>query len=241
MDIDKSMNAIEIIKARSPKIGPVEIDSTAIAILEKYVGASHINDGDWPELCYDNGEEKSYLRILLDYWADAYSFPIDANLCDVFEDFDKYIEGEASLQHAMLYNLPIPDDVLKVHFHKLIEYEKDEADSEDIIRLLRFLDMAIQEGLFDSKAPEIFVKKIFAEHGARGGKLHHADDRQAFKSDYRDERGDEPDHSPTRPSICTSLKPHYPSVADSTMLKWAKEADKEDGFNRKSGRPKKGE
>jgi len=77
--------------------------------------------------------------------------------------------------------------------------------------------------------------------GAReGGLTHHDLDRQAFKDDYRAERDDNPSSVKSRPAIIAELKEHYLHLADSTLEKWAKEADKEDGFIRKPGRPKKG-
>jgi len=83
------------------------------------------------------------------------------------------------------------------------------------------------------------IHTTFASFGEKGGGLHHEPDRQAFKDDYRYERGDDPANVKTRPAIFADLKEHYSHLADSTLEKWAKEADKKDGFIRKPGRPKK--
>jgi len=76
---------------------------------------------------------------------------------------------------------------------------------------------------------------------SEAGKRHHAEDRNAFKNDYRAERDDEPSNVKSRPAIVADLMEHYPKIVYSTLQKWAKEADKEDGFIRRGGRPKKGE
>jgi len=86
---------------------------------------------------------------------------------------------------------------------------------------------------------DVFLYR-FAYYGAIGGSSHHADDRRAFKNDYRAERGNDPANVKSRPAIIVCLKKHYSHLVDSTLEKWAKEADKEDGFIRKAGRPKKG-
>jgi len=73
---------------------------------------------------------------------------------------------------------------------------------------------------------------------SKGGKSHHATDRQAFKDDYRADR----DNNPGKPraQIITDLNQYYcPKLAISTLENWAKQADDEDGFVRKGGRPKK--
>jgi len=76
------------------------------------------------------------------------------------------------------------------------------------------------------------------EGASKGGKSHHAADRDDFKETYRMERDSRPNDS--RPSIIGLLEKRE-SAKRSTLIKWAKEADKEDGFIRKGGRPKKGE
>jgi len=78
------------------------------------------------------------------------------------------------------------------------------------------------------------------EGASRGGRTHHASDRQAFKNDYKVERGDDPATVKSRPAIIADLKEHYSHLANSTLDGWAKGIDKEDGFIRKGGRPKKG-
>jgi len=80
----------------------------------------------------------------------------------------------------------------------------------------------------------------FVAFGSRGGKAHHADDRQAFWNDYRAGRDDVSNKFFTRPKLIESLKKYYLDVPGSTLAKWAKQADHEDGFVRKGGRPKKG-
>ncbi|NWF37508.1 hypothetical protein [Mariprofundus sp. KV] len=73
-----------------------------------------------------------------------------------------------------------------------------------------------------------------------GGKSHHADDRKAFKNDYRAERGTTAEVSFPRQKVISELRKHYPHIADTTLTVWAKQADKEDNYIRKPGRPKKG-
>jgi len=72
--------------------------------------------------------------------------------------------------------------------------------------------------------------------GELGGKAT-LPDKKPFQADYRAER--DSDKSGTRQSIVDTLVEHYPDSVRSTLLKWAKEADKEDGFIRKGGRPPK--
>jgi len=72
------------------------------------------------------------------------------------------------------------------------------------------------------------------------GKKRYGEPRKAFKDDYRAERGDDPDVAAPRPKTIDELKKFYPEIATRTLERWAKKADKEDGFIRKGGRPKKG-
>jgi len=90
-------------------------------------------------------------------------------------------------------------------------------------------------GLEGAEIPESF--KRILEGASKGGKKHHAEDRNEFKETYRLERTHHPDEP--RPTIVARLAKRE-SVKQSTLARWAKDADREDGFIRKGGRPKKG-
>jgi len=75
------------------------------------------------------------------------------------------------------------------------------------------------------------------ETAAISGKKHHAEDCNDFKKTYRLERAAHPNQS--RAAIIERLAKRE-TVKRSTLAKWAKKADDEDGFVRKGGRPKKG-
>lgn len=70
--------------------------------------------------------------------------------------------------------------------------------------------------------------------GTKGGKITHPDKR-LFQSDYRNERAS----GVSRVDCIEALKEFYPAPKGSTLVTWATEADKDDGYIRKGGRPPK--
>ena len=75
-----------------------------------------------------------------------------------------------------------------------------------------------------------------ADWGAAGGRVSSVD-KAPFKVDYRSDRDKAPEKS--RASIINDLCDVYDETPLATLEKWAKEADDEDDFPRKVGRPKK--
>jgi len=81
--------------------------------------------------------------------------------------------------------------------------------------------------------PEL-KSKLLGNIGRKGGIVTHKD-KKNFQSDYRAERLE---GGPRSDNIKKTMK-YYPEAKESTLETWAKEADKEDDFVRKAGRPAK--
>lgn len=104
--------------------------------------------------------------------------------------------------------------------------------------LLYMKDAATQAEIIDTLGTREWRKLRKIHEGAsKGGKSHHDKDRQSFKGEYRGERDLNPDTP--RPEIVATFKDVYSPIVYKTLLKWAKEADQEDNFIRKAGRPSK--
>ncbi len=146
--------------------------------------------------------------------------------------------------------LHIGDSMIKAESEalKLLEQVKQgglsDFSSGHVSKLTFLVALVIMEDDVKRNANDVFAKAFkklnkMYESASKGGKAHHAEDRQAFKNDYRHERKENPEKPRSR--IIDDLTTHYSSRPRTTLNTWAKDADMKDEFIRKGGRPKKGE
>jgi len=99
------------------------------------------------------------------------------------------------------------------------------------------ISRAIEKSLVTMGSRELleeYASKKVSAHCSKAGSVCH-NDKAPFQSDYREERK----QGCSRKTVVSLLKKHYPSIPDSTLENWAKEADNSDGFVRKAGRKPK--
>jgi len=153
-------------------------------------------------------------------------------------------EGIADLNDELGFVSRDPEKCIALgHIDEAIDYyyKNFEKIEKNTARDLAWAALIQAKMFLDTKRGRKIDAYLRVIEGAtKGGKAHHSDVRQAFKNDYRAERDDDPTVVVPRPNIIAQLKNIYPDIATTTLEGWAKESDKEDGFNRPAGRPKKG-
>lgn len=149
------------------------------------------------------------------------------------------------IMDACVNDVPIPDVLCKKAFSDWILQQeaelKERSDSSDSwLKLAQFVALLINEGVLDSNAPERAIaetKRIAAKKAATARYRGQRERKVWFQTAYREVRALLPDASRDTHLVKVFEDEDIPPGAKA----WARDADRQDGFVRRGGRPRRPE